>query len=212
VDKIQDTEMRKSARAYVDFTLVGRALERKEAQEALRLARTGELTSVHRVWALTEISQLVRKTDNKSAGEILDEAANEARRIGSTDPDRTRALFGVATRMYEVDKTRAWEVVAEAVKSANASTGFTGTDAQIVSRFQTSRGTSTSNFDVESFDLNGIFGLLAREDLFRAVELAKSFTGEAPRATATLAIIRAVLDKKQNRTQSSNESQVVTND
>lgn len=212
VDKIEDTEMRKSARAYVDFSLIGRAIEKKEAQEALRLARTGELTSIHRVWALTEISQLVRKTDTKSAGEILDEAANEARRIGGTDPDRTRALFGVATRMYEVDKTRAWEFVSEAVKAANATTGFTGADAQIVSRFQTKRGTSTTNFDVESFDLNGIFGLLARDDLFRAVELAKSFTGEAPRATATLAIIRAVLDKKQNRTQSNNESQIVTND
>jgi hypothetical protein len=212
VDKIQDTEMRKSARAYVDFALINKAIEKKEAQEALRLTRTGELTSIHRVWALTEISQLVRKTDNKSAGEILDEAANEARRIGGTDPDRTRALFGVATRMYEVDRTRAWEFVAEAVKAANASTGFTGTDAQIVSRFQTPRGTSTTNFDVESFDLNGIFGLLARDDLFRAVEFAKSFTGEAPRATATLAIIRAVLDKKQNRTQSRNESQLVTND
>jgi hypothetical protein len=212
VDKIQDSEMRKSARAYVDFTLVGRAIERKDAQEALRLARTGELTSIHRVWALTEISQLVKKTDTKSAGDILDEAATEARRIGGTDPDRTRALFGVATRMYEVDRSRAWEVVGEAVRSANSATGFTGTDAEIVSRFQTSRGTSTTNFDVESFDLNNIFGLLAREDLFRAVELAKSFTGEAPRATATLAIIRAVLDKKQNRTESRSESQVVTNE
>lgn len=212
VDKIQDTEMRKSARAYVDFTLISRAIERKEAQEALRLARTGEVTSIHRVWALTEISQLVRKTDTKSAGEILDEAATEARRIGGTDPDRTRALFGVATRMYEVDRSRAWEFVTEAVKAANASSGFTGTDAGIVSRFQTSRGASTSNFNVESFDLNGIFGLLAREDLFRAVELAKSFTNEAPRATATLAIIRAVLDKKQNRTESrSSDTHVVTN-
>lgn len=211
VDKIQDTEMRKSARAHIDFTLVGRALERKDAQEALRLARTGELPSIHRVWALTEVSQLVRKTDPKNAGEILDEAAMEARRIGGTDPDRTRALFGVATRMYEVDRSRALEVISEAVKSANSSTGFTGTDAEIVSRFQTPRGTSTTNFNVESFDLNGIFGLLARDDLFRAVELAKSFTGEAPRATATLAIIRAVLDKKQNNRESRTESQIVTN-
>jgi len=210
VDKIQDAEMRKSARAHVDFTLIGRAIERKDAQEALRLARTGELTHVHKVWALTEIALLVKKTDTKSAGEILDEAANEARRIGGTDPDRTRTLFGVATRMYEVDRTRAWELVAEAVKAANSASGFTGVDSQIVSRFQTSRGTSTTNFDVESFDLNGIFGLLARDDLFRAVELAKSFTGEAPRANATLAIIRAVLNTK--RRESRNESQTEINE
>ncbi len=210
VDKIQDSEMRKSARAFVDFTLVNRAIDRKDAQEALRLARTGELTSIHRVWALTRIAQIVKQTDTKSAGEILDEAAMEARRIGGTDPDRTRALFGVATRMYEVDRTRAWEIVAEAVKAGNAATGFTGSDAEIVSRFQTSRGTSTTNMTVESFDLNGIFGLLARDDLFRAVELAKAFTGEAPRATATLAIIRAILEQKNSERRVENRD--VTNE
>lgn len=210
VDKIQDGELRKSARAFVDFSLVSRTIERKDFQEALKLARTGELTSIHRVWALTEIARLAQKTDTKSAGEILDEAATEARRIGGTDPERTRALFGVATRMYEVDRTRAWEIVAEAVKAANAATGFTGEDAEIVSRFQTSRGTSTTSFTVESFNLNGIFGLLARDDLFRAVELAKSFMGETPRATATLAIVRAILDQKRSETRVENRD--VTND
>ncbi len=210
VDKIQDSEMRKSARAFVDFSLVNRAIDRKDTQEALRLARTGELTSIHRVWALTQIARMVKQTDTKSAGEILDEAAMEARRIGGTDPERTRALFGVATRMYEVDRTRAWEIVAEAVKAANGATGFTGSDAEIVSRFQTSRGTSTTNMTVESFDLNGIFGLLARDDLFRAVELAKTFTNEAPRATATLAIIRAILEQKNNERRVENRD--VTNE
>jgi hypothetical protein len=210
VDKIQDSELRKSARAFVDFTLVGHAIERKETVEALKLARTGELTSIQKVWALTRIAQFVKKTDTKSACEILDEAATEARRIGGTDADRARALVGVATRMYEVDRTRAWEIIAEAVRSANAATGFTGTDAEIVSRFQTSRGTSTTNFTVESFDLNGIFGLLARDDLFRAVELAKTFTGEAPRATATLAIIRAILEQKSNERKVENRD--VTNE
>ena len=47
----------------------------------------------------------------------------------------------------------------------------------------------------ESFDLNGIFAKLAREDLQRAVDLAHSFEGESPRAIATLAIARTVLDK-----------------
>lgn len=210
VDKIQDSEMRKSARAFVDFSLVSRAIDRKDAQEALRLARTGEMTSINRVWALTQIARMVKQTDAKSAGEILDEAATEARRIGGTDPERTRALLGVATRMYEVDRTRAWEIVAEAVKAANAATGFTGEDAEIVSRFKTSRGTSTTNMTVESFDLNGIFGLLARDDLFRAVELAKTFTGETPRATATLAIIRAILNQKN--TERRVENQDVTNE
>ena len=207
VDKIQDSELRKAVRGHVDFSLVNRAIDRKDSQEALRLARTGELTSIQRVWALTEIANFVKKTDTKSAGEILDEAATEARRIGGTEADRTRALFGVATRMYEVDRTRVWEIVAEAIKSANSATGFTGSDAEIVSRLQTKRGTSTSNMTVGSFDLHTIFGLLAKDDLFRAVELAKTFSGDAPRATATLAIIRSVLNQKNNEQKVENDDE-----
>lgn len=195
-DKIQDSEMRKSARTFIDFTLVEMALGKNDAPEALRRIHTGELTSIHRVWALTEVARLLKKTDAKNAAEVLDEAATEARRIGTSDPNRARALFGVATRMYEVDHNRGWEMIAEAVKAANSASEFTGEDAQIVSRFVTPHGATTTNFNAESFDLNGIFGLLARDDLYRAVELSKNFTTEAPRATATLAIIRAILDRK----------------
>jgi hypothetical protein len=207
-DKIQDSEMRKSARAFVDFTLIESAFRQKDAQEALKRIRTGDLPNVHRAWALTEAARLMKKSDAKLAAEILDEAATEARRIGTSDANRARALFGVATRMYEIDRTRSLEILSEAIKAANSTSDFTGEDAQIVTRFVTPRGTSTTNFDVESFDVGGIFSLLARDDLYRAVELAKNFTGEAPRATATLAIIRAILDQKRRETR--NESQIVT--
>ena len=48
---------------------------------------------------------------------------------------------------------------------------------------------------MQSFDLNDIFAKLAAEDLSRAVELAKAFEGESPRAVATLAVARHVLSK-----------------
>src|SRR5205085_864036 len=51
----------------------------------------------------------------------------------------------------------------------------------------------------ESFDLNDIFAKLAREDLQRAIDLARTFDGEAPRAAATLAIARSVLDKGEKK-------------
>ena len=206
LDKIQDAEMRKSAHAYVDFILVGNLIRKNELQEALRLARAGELDSIHRVWALTEIAGVMKKTDAKNAAEVLDEAAAEARRIGGGDPNRARALFGVATRMYEVDRNRGWELAGEAVKAANSAEGFTGADAQIVSHFKMHDGEVTSNSNVESFDVNQIFGNLAGDDLYRSIELAKSFTAEAPRATATLSIVRAVLDKKRRPAVRSRES------
>ncbi len=207
LDKIQDAETRKGARSYVDFTLVSNMIRKGDAQEALRLARAGELSTIQRVWALTEIAGVMRKSDAKNAAEVLDEAAAEARRIGGGEADRARALFGVATQMYELDRNRAWELAGEAVKAANSATGFTGGDAQIESRFTTPHGSTTTNFDVESFNVQGVFGRLAGDDLYRAIELAKNFTGESPRATATLSIVRAVLDKKQKSVVRSQESE-----
>ena len=195
-DKIDDSDLRKRVRAYVDFTLLNRAIEKKETTEALRLARTGELTNVHRAWALTEIAHLLTKQDPTHAAEILNEALLEARRISGSDADRPRALIGVATRLYALDRNLAWEVLSEALKAANAVNDFTGEDAQIVSRLVTKRGSSTTNFTVETFDLNNIFSQLSKDDLVRAVELAKNFKNEAPRSTAMLAIVRSVLNQK----------------
>jgi hypothetical protein len=196
VDKITDTESRKSARAFVDFTLIDRSIRKDDGAETLRLTRTAELPNIHRAWALTESARLMKKTDPTRAAEILGDAATEARRIGGSDPDRARALVGVATQMYEIDRSRVWEIIAEVVKAANANAEFSGDDAQIVSRLVFGQGASTTNFTVESFDLNGIFSKLAKDDLYRAVETAKSFTNESPRANASLAIVRSVLEEK----------------
>ena len=50
---------------------------------------------------------------------------------------------------------------------------------------------------VPDFDIEGIFGKLANDDYDRAVQLARGFQGEAPRASATIAIARSVLKAKE---------------
>ena len=196
VEKISDSDLRKRARAHVDFTLVSRAIDRKDAQEALRLLGAAELSHIHRAWALLEVSRLLKKTDATRAVEVLNEAAVVARRIGGSEVDRPQAMMGVATLMFEVDHGRVWEAILEAVKAANAVSEFKGEDAQIVARLAIGRGASTSNFTVESFNLDKIFGSLAKEDLYRAIETARSFSADGPRASASIAVARAVLDPK----------------
>lgn len=127
--------------------------------------------------------------------QLMEEAATEARRIGTSEPDRARALVAVATVLAEVDRVRAWETVAEAVKAANSSEGFTGEDGSITARLQTKQMVEVTSVAAEDFDLLGAFKWLARDDLIRSIEQAKSFQSETPRAVATLAIARAVLEK-----------------
>jgi hypothetical protein len=196
VEKIAESEMRKGARSHVDFTLVSRALDRKDPQEALRLLAAAELSNIHRAWALLEIAGQLKKTDAPRAVELLNESAVVARRIGGSEVDRPRAMMGVATLMFEIDRGRVWEAVSEAVKSANAVSEFSGEDAQVVARFSLGRGTTTSNMSVEGFNVEKVFSSLAKEDLYRTIEVARGFTADAPRATASLAVARAVLETK----------------
>lgn len=196
LNKIENLDTRRQLRAYVDFEAAERAIREKDAEMALRLARAGNLTPVQRAWALTEAAKIYTKSEPGRAIELLDEALVEVKRIDQAAPERARALVSVATQLAELDRPRAWEVINDIVKAANDAEEFTGEDGRLMSRLQTKNSTMMSSTSVQSFDLAGIFTALAREDLARATTLARDFKGESPRAVATLAVARAVLDKK----------------
>ena len=59
VDKIENTDLRKSVKAYTDFALVQLAVRNKDVTEIMRLVKNGELTSIQKVWALTNAAKLV---------------------------------------------------------------------------------------------------------------------------------------------------------
>lgn len=199
VDKIENTELRKSVKAYTDFEWAQFFIQKKDATEAARLAKNGELTSIQRVWTYTKAAKLVLTSERSYAIDLIEAALAEARRIGNSDPDRARALTAVATTMADVDLVRAWETLTEVIKAANAADAFTGEDSRIFSRIQTKEMTVINQSTAEDFDLLGLFRLLARADLLRAVQLTKSFTGYVPRAVATLAIAQSVLEKRKDR-------------
>jgi hypothetical protein len=195
VGKISDSEMRKNVKAYTDFQWTRLAIRNKDATEAARLAKNGELTSVQRVWAFTSAARLVKTTERSRAVELLESALAESQRISPSDPDRARSLTAVAAGFVELDSVRAWETLSEVIKAGNAAESFTGEDSRLFSRLQTAQMVVMENATAEDFDLLGTFRALAKMDLFRAIQLAKTFTGEAPRAVATLAIARSVLEK-----------------
>ena len=200
VDKISNTELRKSVKAYTDFELADQAVQKKDVAEILRIVKNGELTSIQKVWALTSAAKLMVATERSRAIDILEQAAAEARRIGGSDPDRGRALTAVAVGFGDVDRVRSWELLGEVVKAANGAEGFTGEDSRVSSRLQTKMMVVMNAASAPDFDLLALFRHLARADLLRAVQLAKTFTGEAPRAVATLAIARSVLEKRKDPT------------
>ncbi|MDQ3908704.1 MAG: hypothetical protein M3268_10230, partial [Acidobacteriota bacterium] len=193
--KIDNADLREQAYAFVDFTAVNEAVRRNDGAEVLRLAQSADLTNTQRAWAYTEAARLL-KDDRAHAVEALEAAAQSARKIDDADPDRARSLVAVATQFVGLDRARAWELMADVVKAANSSPDFTGADAGMAARVSARGMASTVNFPAPSFNLAGVFGSLGKEDMNRAVTLAQSFANEAPRAIATLAVARAVLEEK----------------
>lgn len=197
VEKVEDSEVRKQARAYIDAAIMLHGVNKKDADRILEMVRIGELTHLQKSWALTQAAKVLSKTDNERALSLLDQADAEARRIEPSNPDRPRALMGVANAFLTVDRRKAWDAASDATKAANSAEGFTGEDGLMRISLLTKGTSSIRSSTAREFDVAPIFSELANEDYSRTVELARLFEREAPRASATIAIARSILEEKK---------------
>ena len=198
VEKIDDTELRDKVRPYIDGSLMMRASDKKDADLLFEILKKGDLSHFHKSWGLMQAAKLLVKTDRDRALSTVEDATAEARRIEQSDPDRPRAMIAIANALLTLDRARSWETVYEAVKAANAAEGFTGEDGAIKISLLTKNQTSIRSSSSGEFNIAGIFGELAKEDYNKTVEVTRQFQQEAPRASATIAIARAVLEDKKN--------------
>ena len=198
VSKIEEPELRKQVQAFIDGQLLNYLVEKKQVEPALELIRKGDLQHAHRVWALTRSAKVLVKTDREAALQLVEEAADEARRIDGSDPRRPQTLVAVAEALRTIDPPHVWDATFDAVKAANSAEGFTGEDGELILQFQSKVQSSVNTNDAPEFDLEGIFKELAKMDYERSVELARGFQKEGPRAVATIAIARAILEPKKN--------------
>ena len=195
-EKIEDMEIRKQARAYIDMSLAMTAVEKKDFEKALILADKGDLSPIQRVWLMAQAAKAMPPAEREKAIEVTEQAAVAARRIGGSEADRPRALLAVANAYLATDRARAWEMMLEVVKASNSAEGFTGEDGRLIMRLQSKLQTSMRTSTVDDFNLAGVFRALAAENASQSVELARSFEGEAPRASALIAVARALLSEK----------------
>ena len=200
VSKVEEPELRKQAQAYIDAALAVEAVRKKRTENALELAEKGDLTHLLKSWVFSEVAKLLMKTDRQKALDLIEDAAIEARRIDVSDPSLPRALLAAASALNLIDPPRVWEATFDAVKAANSAEGFTGEDGEIVLKFQSKGQSSVSTHSVAEFNVEALFGKLATMDYERSVQLARGFQGEGPRAVATIAIARAVLQPKPTTT------------
>jgi hypothetical protein len=195
-DKIEDSELRKQAKPYVDMNLAMKAAEKKDIETELLLAGKGELSHLQKVWLLSEAVKAMPPADREKSLDTLTEALAEARRIDVGDADRPRALVAVANAFLSLDRARTWELMLEVAKASNSAAGYNGEDGRLMMRLQSKNMTSMHTSSVAAFNLPGVFRALAKENATQAIEIARSFEGEAPRATALIAVARQLLSEE----------------
>jgi tetratricopeptide (TPR) repeat protein len=193
--KIEDPDRRAQVLRYVDFELVRFALLEKKFSQAIRLAASEHLSHSQRSWAFMQAARLIMDSGPQGALELLEKAANEAGRIEAEDPNRTRLLIGVASQIFSVDRVRAWEIMGEVVKAANNSERFNGDNIELHFPFATKSGLRIISVGGADFGLSGALRSLAKDDLYRSIDLAKEFKNDAPRAIALLAVASSLLEK-----------------
>jgi hypothetical protein len=195
-NKIEDSELRNQAKPFVDMTLALSAAEAKDTEKALFIVDKGELSHVQKVWLLTQVAKALPPSERDKSLEVISSALVEARRIDVSDPDRPRALIAVANALLAIDRARAWETMLEVAKASNSAEGFNGEDGRIMMKLQSKNMTSMRSSTVDDFNLPGVFRALSQENATQAIEIARSFEREAPRATALIAVARALLNDK----------------
>lgn len=197
VEKVSDIEIRNQARPFMDAMLMLRAIEKKEPDRIQEMVRIGDLPHIQKAWALTQAAKLVYKNDLEKAAALLEQADLEARRIETSDADRPRAFMAIASTYLLVDRRKAWDQVSDATKAANSAPTFSGEDGVLRLSLLTKGMSSIRTATAREFDVAPVFSDLATEDYARAIELARLFEKQAPRASASIAIARAVLEEKK---------------
>jgi hypothetical protein len=126
--------------------------------------------------------------------ELLNEALVETRRIDAGTAERAYCLVALLREFSKLDRTRTWELLSETVKTANSLPDFTGEDGQTSSLLEGKFSIQLGTQLVSPTDLSAVFEHLAKDGFYQAIDVSKTFTGDAPRALATIAITKAVLN------------------
>lgn len=196
-DKIEDSDTRKGITTFVDYSFIKRLIRNKQPHEAVVLIRKSNLTHTLRAHYLTQVATLMVKDDRVRASEQAEEAVAEARRIDAGTPERAYALIALLRHFSVFDRPRMWEILSETVKAANSVSDFTGengmTSISLEGKFSIRMSTELAS----PTDLAEAFEKLAAENFYQAIDVSKTFTGDAPRAIATIAIAKAVLEEKK---------------
>jgi hypothetical protein len=208
--EIEDVERRQKALSFIQVHQIKDILHAYEDQKEddfesiAKFVREADVPPFAKAWGFTQTAIIAsRKKEARSAqtiAELINEAETQAARTASGKLERVAAYGVLVTTAARLDAPRAWELLREFVKAANAVEDFTGDDVALDLMTGESQAEETMNsFSVEAeiFRLDGIFATMAHLDFDKALAEARALDGDVPQAFATIAGARARLESRR---------------
>ena len=191
---IDSDDLRDRVRSYVYMLLAKHAITKKDLETALEFARSESLSPIERVWIYTEAVDLIKtKKSRGSVTDLLVQAVTLARKMDAADPNRARALTGVAVQFMRYKRALAEQYAIEAVTAANKTETLDSDDSVLEIRLETPVGDWSSFYPAPNFCLKSLFRDLAKDDFFQAINISENLKSKEARSAATIAIAETVL-------------------
>lgn len=170
-------------------------------ESLLKFLRTADVPPLALAWGYAQTSVITtrRKNSSSSVAEILNEAETAAARVEQGTHARVAAYGVVLQAEAQVDAARAWPMLAELVRAANAVEDFAGDEDSIdLSPDENSDEELAEllSINAEAFRLDKIFSTMSRLDFDKTLAETRNLEDELPRAFARLAIARTALEMK----------------
>ncbi|HEX8143127.1 MAG TPA: hypothetical protein VF553_11070 [Pyrinomonadaceae bacterium] len=206
-NEIEDTDSRRAALSFVAVSqiadLAHAYADTKETdyESIVKFLQNADVPPLASAWGYAEAANIAaRAGDARAALGLLDEAERFAARVEARTRQRVAAYAIVADTAARLDKQRAWTLLYEVVKAANAVEDFAGDEVALdIMARDASTPEAADHFSVtsETFRLDKIFATMAHLDWTKTLTDARALEGDVPQAFVYIAIARAALDKKQ---------------
>lgn len=205
--EIENADARRAALSFISVSQISDLArtfaddEENDYESIIKFLNGADVPPLASAWGYAEAALIAaRREDKRPALPLLDEAERYAARVEMRSRQRVAAYAIVGGAAARLDRERAWTLLYEVVKAANAVEDFTGDEFSLdIMATETSRADAPDSFSVTSdaFRFDKIFATMAQLDLLKTLSDARSLEGDVPQAFAYIAIARAVLDKKQ---------------
>ncbi len=203
--QIENADLRRVLLSFIavhqiaDVTRAYKNEKEDDFEAVARFVRRAEVPAYASTWGLAQASTIAaRRKDKTDVSALLSEAESYVARLDRGARQRIAGYIILTDAASRIEPERAWSFLYEMVRSVNAAPDYRGDELSLPTNMDASSDQTAEQLNIESdaFRLDAIFATMARLDFEKTLNEAQALTGEIPKAYATIATARAVLEKQ----------------